>query len=481
MKRRPVSGRVAVETVRQRGGDSLESVRQRVLVVRENELMETGEEVRQYQVKEQQERQKMDELRTVAEIRGEEAHRRLEQKKWLEEKMTREEMERKESVRLIEMLRTARIINEAPVKPSVSSHQSDTDSQRPSTTRTIQSGSETETMTDSNVKISRVKPTVTFADSSKGSQAKPTRQQESFPEHKERQFVKLGSGIKPLDETEDVSSISALSTIMEESERVSSQSLSNIQKSDNELTMTTFPFSSITTDRNGKKATIAPPPQNINLSEVRKIIDRVKRQGERLPLTETHFQTIAGNGNGSIPKMDSGGGKEKEKYSVNHQFIKKVLDFSSLPSSSLSSDESSTFLPLQKAEARGKIGRAKANPVTKSKLPNSKPTKKPNVSPILKPQFLQTSDDSSGRISPQSISSFQDYTHKENSNAQAELRRYIIKLLQMKQEDIENLSVSTTLTSSSTTDPDLKMDYDTILELYQSTRSNLQSKLSKSS
>ena len=172
---------------------------------------------------------------------------------------------------------------------------------------------------------------------------------------------------------------------------------------------------------------------------------------------------------------------EKEKYSVNHQFIKKVLDFSSLPSSSLSSDESSTFLPLQKAEARGKLGRAKANPVSKSKLANSKPTKKPNVSPILKPQFLQTSDDSSGRISPQSISSFQDDTHKENSNAQAELRRYIIKLLQMKQEDIENLSVSTTLTSSSSTDPDLKMDYDTILELYQSTRSNLQSKLSKSS
>ena len=51
----------------------------------------------------------------------------------------------------------------------------------------------------------------------------------------------------------------------------------------------------------------------------------------------------------------------------------------------------------------------------------------------------------------------------------------------MKQEDIENLSVSTTLTSSSSTDQDLKMDYDTILELYQSTRSNLQSKLSKSS
>ena len=66
MKRRPVSGRVAVETVRQRGGDSLESVRQRVLVVRENELMETGEEVRQYQVKEQQEKRSVQLLVNIA-------------------------------------------------------------------------------------------------------------------------------------------------------------------------------------------------------------------------------------------------------------------------------------------------------------------------------------------------------------------------------------------------------------------------------
>ena len=50
----------------------------------------------------------------------------------------------------------------------------------------------------------------------------------------------------------------------------------------------------------------------------------------------------------------------------------------------------------------------------------------------------------------------------------------------MKQEEIENLSVSSTVIDSSSTDQDLRIDCDKILELYQSTRSNLQSKLSKS-
>ena len=56
-----------------------------------------------------------------------------------------------------------------------------------------------------------------------------------------------------------------------------------------------------------------------------------------------------------------------------------------------------------------------------------------------------------------------------------------MKLLQMRKEDIENLSVSSTVEDKSvSTEQDLKIDCDKILELYQSTRSNLQSKLSKS-
>ena len=55
-----------------------------------------------------------------------------------------------------------------------------------------------------------------------------------------------------------------------------------------------------------------------------------------------------------------------------------------------------------------------------------------------------------------------------------------MKLLQMRKEDIENLSVSTVEDRSISPDEDLKMDCDKILELYQSTRNNVQSKLSKS-
>lgn len=471
--------KVGVETVRQRGGDCLESVRQRVVVVREDERMETGEEILQYNQREQQERQRMKELRETAQMRGEKAKQRLEKDKWLEEKMLREEQERKESVRLIEMLRTARILHEAPAKASVPalSQQSDRESQQVSSPDL-----EPVSITDSGVEISRVKPRVTFSDRSKvsKSQAQPSQQQESFPQHKERQFVKLGSAIKPLDDTEEVSSLSALSTIAEESERVTSQSLrADTQTSDKELTP--FPLSSITTNRDGKAER-----QNINLSDVRRIIDRAKKQGERLPLTETHFQTIAGNGNGSTNKMDSDDGGKKDKYALNQQFIKKVLDFSSSsPLSSFSSDESSSFLPLKKSLPSSRISKAKTVPVTKSKIPTSEPVKKPNFSPILKPQSIsRTSDDTSVGISSQSLSlaSSRDVSHKENkgkSEVEAELRRYIVRLLQMKQEEIEKLSVHSEMDSSST-DQDLKIDCDKILELYQSTRSNLQSKLSKS-
>ena len=479
MKRGRAAPKVGVETVRQRGGDCLESVRQRVVVVREDERMETGEEILQYNQREQQERQRMKELRVTAQMRGEKAQQRLEKDKWLEEKMLREEQERKESVRLIEMLRTARILHEAPTKASVPapSQQSDRESQRVSSPDL-----EPVSITDSGVEISRVKPRVTFSDRSKVSKSKaqPSQQKESFPQHKERQFVKLGAAIKPLDDTEEVSSLSALSTIAEESERVTSQSLrADTQTSDKEPTP--FPLSSITTDRDGKAER-----QNINLSDVRRIIDRAKKQGERLPLTETHFQTIAGNGYGSTNKMDSDNGGKKDKYALNQQFIKKVLDFSSSsPLSSFSSDESSSFLPLKKSLPSSRISKAKTVPVTKSKLPTSEPVKKPNFSPILKPQSIsRTSDDTSVGISSQSLSlaSSRDVSHKENkgkSEVEAELRRYIVRLLQMKQEEIEKLSVHSEMESSST-DQDLKIDCDKILELYQSTRSNLQSKLSKS-
>ena len=75
---------------------------------------------------------------------------------------------------------------------------------------------------------------------------------------------------------------------------------------------------------------------------------------------------------------------------------------------------------------------------------------------------------------------FKSNNSKDKPEFQAELRRYIVKLLQMRKEDIENLSVSTVEDSSISPEEDLKIDCDKILELYQSTRNNVQSKLSKS-
>lgn len=307
----------------------------------------------------------------------------------------------------------------------------------------------------------------------------------SFPEYKERQFVKLSSGIKPLDDTEEVSQLSGLSTILEESSRLTTTSLTprslpdmEAQTQLSEKEPTTFPLSSITTNRDRGSQQPA-PAQNINLSDVRKIIERVKQQGERLPLTETHFQTIAGNGNGSTTKVDSRVGQEKEKYEVNQDFIKKVLDFSSSsPLSALSSDESSSFFSLQKSLPKSKKSKPISVPANKlEKL------KKPTFSPILKPQNVsQISDDSTRRLSPEPKSlPSSDSNKKESPEFQAELRRYIVKLLQMRKEDLENLSVASTVEDNSvSTEQDLKIDCDKILELYQSTRSNLQNKLSKS-
>ena len=494
MKKSVGRGKVGVEAVRQRGGDCLEAVRQRVRVVREDERVETGEEIEELNMRDQQERQRLQELRQVAQIRGEGAQRKVAQDRWLEEALLREEAERKEAVRLMEMLRTARLLSEAPpaktadicpgpvpstaLKPA--SHSSSSNSII-STTSTVTSSA---TMTDSAVKISRVKPSVTFAEPQK--QLIRSKSGPSLPDYKERQFVKLSSGIRPLDDTEEVSQLSGLSTILEESERLTTTSLTSRSLPDLELETqqvmegepTTFPLSSITTNRDRGTQQSA-PAENINLSEVRKIIERVKQQGERLPLTETHFQTIAGNGNGSTTKVDSGVGQEKEKYEVNQDFIKKVLDFSSTsPLSTLSSDESSSFFSLQKSLPKSKKSKPKSVPATKlEKL------KKPTFSPILKPQTVsQISDDSTRRLSPEPKSlPSADSKSKEKPEFQAELRRYIVKLLQMRKEDIENLSVSSTVEDKSvSTEQDLKIDCDKILELYQSTRSNLQSKLSKS-
>ena len=103
--------KVGVQTVRQRGGDCLESVRQRVRVVREEEAA-AGVQLHEVPDTAAEDRARAEARRSAAEERGREAARRLEQDHWLEERLARAEAERKEAVKLTEMLRTARILSQ---------------------------------------------------------------------------------------------------------------------------------------------------------------------------------------------------------------------------------------------------------------------------------------------------------------------------------------------------------------------------------
>ena len=102
----------------------------------------------------------------------------------------------------------------------------------------------------------------------------------------------------------------------------------------------------------------------------------------------------------------------RDKYQVNQDFLKKVLDFSS-SLSTLSSDESS-FRPV-------------ALPLSKSKI-----QKKTKSVPAIVPSFFQHSS----KLSP--ILKKSSKTEEDGSV----LREYIVKLLQMKHEDIAELSVT---------------------------------------
>lgn len=108
MKKSERKVRVGVETVRQRGGDCLEHVKQRVRVIKETSAPVTVE----YRDLQEEQRILMRDRQQVAAVRGKEAERRVEKEQWLEEKLAKELIERKESVKLMEMLRSARVISQ---------------------------------------------------------------------------------------------------------------------------------------------------------------------------------------------------------------------------------------------------------------------------------------------------------------------------------------------------------------------------------
>ena len=508
MKKKQKSG---VETVRQRGGDCLESVRQRVKVVREEE---TGGVVEVMDLEKEQQKRVRDQ-RAVAEVRGREAETRLARDNWLEDKLTQAEVERKESVRLMEMLRSARVISEARSgedKTKERERRSDgvkankkqdvrkdarvpvevvkvPDLQPPSRapapdrlenltlrddTIYIRNRAEAVMQKRDVDKLSRKVASLVEEASSHEKQhitQKPKSTQKLKPilitsrssNFKNRDDVdgrketnvkdsnvSLTSGTKTSKEKiqeskngnhDDPDSMSVLSTILEVTENLSSS------RHPGAVEASPFPQSELLSHRSargGDKGGVA----EMDLVAVRRLIDRVKRQGEQIKLTDAHYLNVSGTSVGRDNKAADDTNIGGKKYEVNQNFIEKVLNFSSSQSLTLSSDESSVFRPV-------KLPSPKTVPPSSDKMhplhPEELPKKffeKSILSPIPKTVGIEKikGHDKVSMIKSVEIPKIsQSLSHaKAFSERNQQLRYYILKLLQMKHDEVEDLSVTST-------------------------------------
>ena len=447
-----------VKTVRQEGGECLEKVLQQVRVVRE-ESCDDGVQIIEYVDPAEVEKMRLDERREVAEARCLEAQRRAHHDQWLEEKMMREEKERRESVKLMEMLRTARLVNRKHEPNNTDKNQVDrVDNQYDDITMI----SDREDTTHQDVVDHESTSSESIVDKSKQVRKKviidpvhhqireqtssriainnpPVRRRVTIPSrstnkplvqgnHSDRPTIpppqsrttdpaapsSARSGLSSIDEvteslSRDVRTAASLSTIDEVTEVTSvTQRLEQFRRLElsdtSSRSMSPFPQSEVTTARENNLENMEFP----DLEAVKRLIERVKKQGERLNITDQPL---------NISKQSSSRDKLEEtnirdKYQVNQDFLKKVLDFSS-SLSTLSSDESS-FRPV-------------ALPLSKSKI-----QKKTKSVPAIVPSFFQHSS----KLSP--ILKKSSKTEEDGSV----LREYIVKLLQMKHEDIAELSVT---------------------------------------
>ena len=296
----------------------------------------------------------------------------------------------------------------------------------------------------------------------------------AVPLVKQNEVRSLVSAVKPLDSTEEPSSMCGLSTILEVSEH--SQLTASVlprrrdevdtaeAAADTARSMSPFPDSEAVTVTRRPEAEVA----MTDLAAVRKLIDRVKKQGEQIHLSDEHFLNVTGQAMGRPSK----GGNESispEKYSVNQQFIKKVLEFSASPSLSLSSDESSSFRPVQLPASRAETAdRKKVQPLKSKTVPVKFFEQSQSVlSPI--PKTLENTKNTSvndstkyaKHIPSQSLSHLATFSRGGQQPpapgprpqlSQAQLRYYIVKLLQMRAEEVAELSVSTTGLQSSSSE-----------------------------
>ena len=301
----------------------------------------------------------------------------------------------------------------------------------------------------------------------------------AVPIVKQNEVRSLVSAVKPLDSTEEPSSMCGLSTILEVSEH--SQLTASVlprrrdevdtaeAAADTARSMSPFPDSEAVTVTRRPEAEVA----MTDLAAVRKLIDRVKKQGEQIHLSDEHFLSVTGQAMGRPSK----GGNESispEKYSVNQQFIKKVLEFSASPSLSLSSDESSSFRPVQLPASRPETADRKKVQPLKSKTVPVKFFEQSVLSPIPKTLENQNTNITSvndstkyaKHIPSQSLSHLATFPRGGQQPpapgprpqlSQAQLRYYIVKLLQMRAEEVAELSVSTTGLQSSSSEAGARM------------------------
>ena len=500
MKKKQKSG---VEIVRQRGGDCLESVRQRVKVVRE---AEAGGVMEVMDLEKEQQKRVRDQ-RAVAEVRGREAETRLARDNWLEDKLTQAEVERKESVRLMEMLRSARVISEARSGE-------DKTKERPRRSDEVTANKKQDVRKDARVPVDVVKVAVlqplspdrlenlTLRDDTiyirnraeavmqkrdvdklsrkvaslvekEGSHEKNTTQK-STQKHKPilimsstSSNIKKRDGVDGRKETnpkgrivpstskekipeskneihDDPDSMSGLSTILEVTENMTSSRHPGAGEE-----ASPFPHSELLSHRSargGAKGGVA----EMDLVAVRRLIDRVKRQGEQIKLTDAHYLNVSGTSVGPDNKAadDTNVGAGGKKYEVNQNFIEKVLNFSSSQSLTLSSDESSVFRPV-------KLPSPKTVPLSSGKMQPLHPQGVPKqffeqsfLSPIPKTVSLekkQGHDKVSMLKNVEIPKTSQSLSHaKAFSERNQQLRYYILKLLKMKHDEVEDLSVTST-------------------------------------
>jgi len=492
MKKSERKVRVGVETVRQRGGDCLEHVKQRVRVIKETSAPVTVE----YRDLQEEQRILMRDRQQVAAVRGKEAERRVEKEQWLEEKLAKELIERKESVKLMEMLRSARVIsqtnrvqqetkdnNVVSYFPCLNQFTSSASSSCHSPVTSYNVGSPNEDIVDherskrKQVSLVTTKPSIQ-KEVNVNSKLKPKPILKSRPTNSNAPVERLNevqsiiNSVKPLDDTEDVSSLSGLSTIMELTENMTtSESRVNTTRDQPEnfsRDVSPFPESEINTERSNL------PQSNIDLPALRKLIDRVKLQGEKLQITESHYLNVSGAGvskNNNTNNVSNG-----KKYHVNQEFIQQVLDFSSSSSAVMSSDESSSFRPVQLPQNKSVNVAPKKIPSVKSKSHSPRFFQNSVLSPI--PKSSLDIDKKNSNLSISNSSSFKTFLqqkslaqpNKENVDQEA-LRQYIVKLLQMKHEEIADLSVTTSDSSSN--------ESREILRQYRLTRQSLMHKLSE--